>query len=59
MNEVGARLRSLFEEIAPPLDIRAAMAGAPFVRRRTRGWLVAVAAAVIALLAGGGWLQLV
>jgi hypothetical protein len=59
MDEVGARLRSLFEEIAPPLDIRAAMAGAPFVRWRTRGWLVAVAAAVIALLAGGGWLLLV
>jgi hypothetical protein len=56
MSETGNRLRALFEEIAPAIDMGRVMAAAGDHPRARRGWLIAVAAAIVALLAGGGWL---
>ncbi|MBN2114069.1 MAG: hypothetical protein JW785_08080, partial [Acidimicrobiia bacterium] len=47
---------ALFEEIAPPLDLRAITKGEQAASRPRRGWVVAVVAAAVVLLAGGGWL---
>jgi hypothetical protein len=58
MSEIGERLRALFEEIAPSLDLGRVMTADRGQPRPRRGWLIAVAAAVVALLAGGGWLLL-
>ena len=57
MSETGDQLRALFERIAPPIDIRGAMASRESVVDPRRGWLFAVAAAGVTLLVGvGGWL---
>jgi len=56
MSETGKRLRSLFEEIAPPIEMGAIMA-APEAQPRRRGWLIAAAAAAFTLVVGvAGWL---
>lgn len=57
MSETGDRLRRLFEEIAPPVDVRGAMASRAAVVGVRRGWLIAGAAAGAVLLLGfAGWL---
>jgi hypothetical protein len=59
MSETGRRLRALFEEIAPPIDISQVVAVRRAGRERPRGWVIALAAAVVVLLGGGGWLLLI
>lgn len=57
MSDTGARLRALFEEIAPAVDIRGAMASRQPVAGPRRDWLIAAAAASAAVLVGlAGWL---
>ena len=52
MADVGREIRALFDEVADPIDIRAIIARER--RRGWRGWQIALAGGVVALLAVGG-----
>ena len=56
MSELGDRIRSTFEEIAPPIDVEriAVRPRTETVASGRRGWFVAVAAAAVVLVAGVG-----
>ncbi|MFH2072773.1 MAG: hypothetical protein ABIJ75_07990 [Actinomycetota bacterium] len=54
MSETGDRLRELFTEIAPPIDVERIVQTAGTPARQRRGWLIAVAAAAAVLVVGVG-----
>ena len=56
MGDIGREIRELFDEVVEPVDIRGIVALDR--RRRWRGWQIAFAAGVVALLVVGGVLLL-
>jgi hypothetical protein len=52
MADIGRQIRELFDEVADPIDIREIVARER--RRGWRGWQIALAAGVAALLIVGG-----